>query len=246
MITKNQIKYITSLQLKKNRLKEGVFIVEGEKCVAELLRSSFEVVQLFAIKEWINLNTAVTKKIVQISQKELERISVLKSPNKVLAIAIMKDSDFTTINTLNNDWIVMLDNVQDPGNLGTIIRLCDWFGVKHIICSNTSVDMYNPKVVQATMGSIFRMKIYYTTLVSVLTKLPKNTNVFGTYMGGYSLKSVAKNTKGVLLFGNESSGISDELSPFISQKIGIENGGSNTESLNVATATAIVLHHFCI
>ena len=245
MIAKNKIKYITSLQLKKNRLKEGVFIVEGEKCVAELLRSSFEVVQLFAIKEWINLNTAVTKEIVQISQKELERISALKNPNKALAIATMKDSDFA-INTLNNDWIVMLDNVQDPGNLGTIIRLCDWFGVKHIICSNTSVDVYNPKVVQATMGSIFRMKIYYTTLVSVLTELPKNINVFGTYMGGHSLKSVAKKTKGVLLFGNESSGISDELSPFISQTIGIENRGSNTESLNVATATAIVLHHFCI
>ena len=245
MITKNQIKYIISLQLKKNRLKEGVFIVEGEKCVAELLRSSFEVVQLFAIKEWIHLNTTVTKNVVQISQKELKRISALKSPNKVLAIATMKDSDFA-INTLNNDWIVMLDNVQDPGNLGTIIRLCDWFGVKHIICSNTSVDVYNPKVVQATMGSIFRIKINYTDLVSVLTVLPKNIDVFGAYMGGDSLKSVTKDTKGILLFGNESSGISDELSHFISQKIGIENGGGNTESLNVATATAIVLHHFCI
>lgn len=245
MITKNQIKYIRSLQLKKNRIKEEVFIVEGEKCVAELLHSSFKVVQLFAVKEWIDLNATVATDVIQISQKELERISALKNPNKVLAIAAMQENSFAAIR-LNDEWVIMLDDVQDPGNLGTIIRMCDWFGVQHVICSNTSVNVYNPKVVQASMGSVFRVNMHYTSLVSVLSDLPKNTAVFGAYMNGLPLKSVTKNKKGVLLFGNESSGISDELLPFISKKIGVEKIGSNTESLNVATATAIVLHHFCV
>ncbi|HIG31972.1 MAG TPA: RNA methyltransferase [Flavobacteriales bacterium] len=240
MITKNQIKYIKGLSLKKNRIKEQCFVVEGEKCLAELLNSSFEIVELFALKDWIDENKVIFDKIQAVSFKGLERISNLKSPNKVLAVVKLKKQEI-----LQQESVVtlVLDDINDPGNLGTIIRMCDWFGVKQIICSENSVDIYNPKVVQSTMGSLFRIHIIYANLSTYLAKV--TTPIYGAYMDGKNVKDIKINQKVHLVMGNEANGISEKIEKYISKKVVIKNIGGNTESLNVAVATSILLHEFC-
>jgi len=240
MITKNQIKYIRGLSLKKNRIKEQCFVVEGEKCLAELLNSSFEIVELFALKDWIDENKSVFDKIQAISFKELERISNLKSPNKVLAVVKMKEQE---IIQSKSTVTLVLDDINDPGNLGTIIRMCDWFGVKQIICSENTVDTYNPKVVQSTMGSLFRTHIIYADLSAYLAKV--TTPVYGAYMDGKNVKNIKINHKVHLVMGNEADGMSEKVEKYISKRVAIKNIGGNTESLNVAVATSILLHEFC-
>jgi len=240
MITKNQIKYIRGLSLKKNRIKEQCFVVEGEKCLAELLNSSFQVVELFALKDWIDENKSVFDKIQVVNPKELERISNLKSPNKVLAVVKMKEQE---IIQQESAVTLVLDDINDPGNLGTIIRMCDWFGVKQIICSENTVDIYNPKVVQSTMGSLFRTHVRYTDLSTYLAKV--TTPVYGAYMDGKNVKDIKVNHKTHLVIGNEANGISEKVERYISKKVAIKNIGGNTESLNVAVATSILLHEFC-
>jgi len=240
MISKNQIKYIRGLSLKKNRIKEQCFIVEGEKCLAELLNSSFEIVELFALKDWIDENKAVFDKIQAIRFKELERISNLKSPNKVLAVVKMKEQK---IIQQKSAVTLVLDDINDPGNLGTIIRMCDWFGVKQIICSENTVDIYNPKVVQSTMGSLFRTHVIYTDLIKYLAKV--TTPVYGAYMDGENVKDIESNQKAHLVMGNEANGISEKIEKHISKRVAIKNMGGNIESLNVAVATSILLHEFC-
>ena len=240
MITKNQIKYIRGLSLKKNRMKEQCFIVEGEKSLYELLDSSFEVVELFAIKDWINENKDVFEKVQVISLKELEKISNLKSPNKVLAIVKIRKQK---IIRHKSGVILVLDDINDPGNLGTIIRMCDWFGVKQIVCSENTVDIYNPKVVQATMGSLFRVNVLYVNLVKYLSKV--NAPIYGSYMKGENIKNTNSERNSHLVMGNEANGISPEVSKFITDRVAIKNIGGTTESLNVAVATSILLHEFC-
>ena len=240
MISKNQIKYIKGLSLKKNRIKKQCFIVEGEKCLAELLNSSFEIVELFALKDWIDENKVVFDKIQAINFKELERISNLKSPNKVLAVVKIKKQE---IIQQKSAIILVLDDINDPGNLGTIIRMCDWFGVKQIICSENTVDIYNPKVVQSTMGSLFRTHIIYTDLIKYLAKV--TTPVYGAYMDGENVKDIESNQKAHLVMGNEANGISEKIEKHISKRVAIKNMGGNIESLNVAVATSILLHEFC-
>jgi TrmH family RNA methyltransferase len=240
MITKNQIKYIRGLSLKKNRIKEQCFVVEGEKCLAELLTSSFEIVELFALKDWIDENKAIFDKIQVVSFKGLERISNLKSPNKVIAVVKMKKQK-----TIQQESAItlVLDEINDPGNLGTIIRMCDWFGVKQIICSENTVDIYNPKVVQSTMGSLFRIHVIYTDLIKYLDKI--TTPIYGAYMDGENIKDIKICQKSHLVMGNEANGISEKIEKYISKKVVIKNIGGNTESLNVAVATSILLHEFC-
>ena len=240
MITKNQIKYIRGLSLKKNRMKEQCFIVEGEKSLDELLDSSFEVVELFAIKDWINENKDVFEKVQVISLKVLEKISNLKSPNKVLAVVKMKKQE---VIRQKLGVILVLDDINDPGNLGTIIRMCDWFGVKQIVCSENTVDIYNPKVVQATMGSLFRVNVLYVNLVKYLSKV--NAPIYGSYMKGENIKNTNSERNSHLVMGNEANGISPEVSKFITDRVAIKNIGGTTESLNVAVATSILLHEFC-
>ena len=240
MITKNQIKYIRGLSLKKNRIKEQCFVVEGEKCLAELLNSSFEVVELFALKDWIDENKEVFDKVQSVSFKELERISNLKSPNKVLAVVKMRKQG---VLQQESAVTLVLDDINDPGNLGTIIRMCDWFGVKQIICSKDTVDIYNPKVVQSTMGSLFRTHIIYTDLSAYLAKV--TTPIYGAYMDGENVKDIKINHKAHLVMGNEANGISEKVEKYISKRVAIKNIGGNTESLNVAVATSILLHEFC-
>tara|TARA_B100000902_G_C27314591_1_gene920464 strand:- start:541 stop:1266 length:726 start_codon:yes stop_codon:yes gene_type:complete len=240
MITKNQIKYIRGLSLKKNRLKEQCFIVEGEKSLSELLESSFEIVELFALKDWINEHKEVSKKAQEVSSKELERISNLTTPNRVLAVVKMKNLE---VIRQKLGVILVLDDINDPGNLGTIIRMCDWFGVKQIVCSENTVDIYNPKVVQATMGSLFRVNILYVNLVKYLSKV--NTPIYGSYMNGENIKNSNSERNSHLVMGNEAHGISHEVSKFITDRVAIQNIGGTTESLNVAVATSILLHEFC-
>ena len=240
MISKKKIKYIRGLSLKKNRIKEKCFIVEGEKSLYELLDSSFEVVELFALKEWINENKDVFEKVQAVSLRELEMISNLKSPNKVLALVKIREQKIIFKQT---EVILVLDDINDPGNLGTIIRMCDWFGVKQIVCSENTVDIYNPKVVQATMGSLFRVNVLYINLVKYLRTV--NTLIYGAYMNGENIRNSNLDRDSHLVMGNEANGISTEVSEFITDKIAINNIGGKAESLNVAVATSILLHEFC-
>jgi len=235
VITKNQIKFIKSLSLKKNRIKEQLFIAEGEKVVSELLRSDFEIKNIYATKEWKVSNDNIT----QISNAELQRISNLKSPNKVLAVVQFKNHKI-----IKHDGITLvLDDINDPGNLGTIIRICDWFGVNQIICSKNTVDIFNPKVVQSAMGSAFRVQVNYTDLENYLSDI--KTPIYGAFMDGKNLKEVKLPKSAHLVMGNEANGISAEINKLITDKVAIKNIGKSAESLNVAVATSILLHVFC-
>jgi len=237
VITKNQIKYIRGLAQKKNRIKEQCFVVEGEKSVAELLKSSFQIIDLFATKQWIAENNYA--KANAISAAELTRISNLKSANNVLAVVRFSDEK----QERSEGVTLVLDDVNDPGNLGTIIRMCDWFGVQQIVCSKNTVDIYNPKVVQSTMGSLFRVGIMYTDLSTYLAEV--TSPIYGAFMDGENIKGISANKNAHLVMGNEANGISEEVEKYISKKVAIKNVGGNTESLNVAVATAILLHEFC-
>ncbi len=236
MLSKSQIKLITSLKLKKYRQQYGFFVVEGVKTIKELLQSNMVLHALYTTESF-NSNA---KDEVLISETDLKRISFLTTPNKALAVFKIPQPKPIEANGL----IVALDAVRDPGNLGTIIRLCDWFGVKELICSNETVDCFNPKVVQATMGSLTRVNITYVNLVSFLktTKLP----VYGAFMEGENVykKQLPKN--GILVMGNEANGVSKEVETIITDKISIPRFGDlqAAESLNVATATAILLSEF--
>jgi len=237
VITKNQIKYIRGLALKKNRVKEQCFVVEGEKSVAELLRSSFQIIDLFATKQWVAENNYDNAN--EVSVTELARISNLKSANNVLAVVKFNEEIKEKISGVT----LVLDDINDPGNLGTIIRVCDWFGVEQIVCSKNTVDFYNPKVVQSTMGSLFRVSVLYTDLNKYLAKT--TTPIYGAFMDGENIKSSNTNENIHLVMGNEANGISKEVEKYISKKVAIKNIGGNTESLNVAMATAILLYEFC-
>ncbi|RAK20957.1 TrmH family RNA methyltransferase [Flavobacterium aquaticum] len=238
MVSKNQIKLITSLQQKKYRKQEQLFFAEGVKVVQELLNSNFELQDLFTTKQ--DFLTVSKNKVHAISEAELKKISALTTPNTCLAVfKIPKAKEM-----IEKGLIVALDDVRDPGNLGTIIRLCDWFGIETLFCTDESVDIYNPKVVQATMGSISRVNVVYGNLELFLsqTKLP----VFGTFMDGKNIYQEKLPKEGVIIMGNEANGISPSVEKLVSERIAIPRFGNLqvTESLNVATATAIILSEF--
>jgi TrmH family RNA methyltransferase len=237
-ISKNQVKVITSLSQKKYRQKHKLFIAEGIKVVNELLNSSFEIDTLFAVDNFIT--DVSVDKIIRISEKDLQKISNLKTPNKVLGIFKIPDEIPLQINGVT----IALDAINDPGNLGTIIRLCDWFGVSQLICSKETVDCYNQKVVQASMGSLTRVSIIYTDLETYLheTHLP----TFIADMDGENIYKTTLPKEAILIMGNEANGVSDEIKALIKNKISIPRFGETqrTESLNVATATAILLSEF--
>ena len=236
MLSKSQIKLITSLKQKKYRLQHGFFVVEGIKTIKELLQSNLKLHILYTT-ETFNIDA---KDEILITEADLKRISFLKTPNKALAIFKIPVSKSIETNSL----IVVLDAVRDPGNLGTIIRLCDWFGIKDLVCGAATVDCFNPKVIQATMGSITRVNISYVDLQVFLkdTDLP----VFGAFMEGENVYSKQLPEKGILVMGNEANGISKAIEASVTEKISIPRFGDlqATESLNVATATAILLSEF--
>ena len=237
-LTKNQQKFVKNLHQKKFRIAHQQFVAEGEKVVNELLESKFKLVLLlhtmdFKVNE--NPNTQL------ISEDELKKISFLKTPNKVVAIFKIPNQKFNE----NNGLTLVLDDINDPGNLGTIIRLCDWFGVENLVCSKNTVDCYNAKVVQASMGSITRVNIVYADLLLFL----KNTDasIFTTVLDGENVYETKIPQKTILIMGNEANGICKELLELISTRISIPQFGKyqKTESLNVATATSIMLSEYC-
>ncbi|OUR94459.1 RNA methyltransferase [Flavobacteriales bacterium 34_180_T64] len=234
MLTKGQIKLIKSLSQKKFRNEHQLFVVEGVKGIQEFLNSDFELFELFTI------DAVFDSKVQLITEIELKKISSLTTPN--MAIAIFKMPKPRPIN--GSGIIVALDAVRDPGNLGTIIRLCDWFGVKDLVCGVDTVDCFNTKVVQATMGSLTRVSINYVDLDEYLgaAKAIK----FGTFMNGETIYSQELPSEGIIIFGNEANGISSKVEKFVNRKISIPKFGKlkATESLNVATAAAIVLSEF--
>jgi len=233
MLTKNHIKLIRSLSLKKNRQKHGLLIVEGEKLVNEVLNSDWEVEGIYATKEWSGQNAII------ISNHDLKRISSLKTPNKALATVKIKRGSLD----ITSDTVLALDGVKDPGNLGTIIRLADWFGIKDIICSEDCVDYLNPKVVQSSMGSFTRVKLHYTTLVDTFKKY-SDYKLFMTVLNGTPVGDMTDVKKKIIVMGSESKGIRDEILELTSEKITIPKYKySKAESLNVSVATAIILSH---
>lgn len=237
-ISNNQLKIITSLLQKKYRQKHQLFIAEGVKVVNELLNSSFKVDTLFALDDF---KTSITQdKIIRISEKDLQKISNLKSANKVLGLFKIPEESAVK----NKGLIIALDAVNDPGNLGTIIRLCDWFGVTELICSKDTVDCYNPKVVQASMGSLTRISIRYLDLETYL-KSTKTPTFIADMDGGNVYKSKLPK-EAILIMGNEANGVSKAIKNLVNTKISIPRFGNvqETESLNVATATAILLSEF--
>ncbi|MFD2727154.1 TrmH family RNA methyltransferase [Hyunsoonleella rubra] len=241
MLSKNQIKFITRLGQKKYRQQEGLFVVEGIKVINELLTSPFELYQLYTTETFnIDANSDNYGKESLISESDLKRISFLTTPNK--ALGVFKTPEVKKIDA--GGLVVALDDVRDPGNLGTIIRLCDWFGVKDLVCNKQTVDCYNPKVLQATMGSISRVNVSYVDLDKFLSqcKIP----IFGAFMDGENVYQRQLPEQGVLVMGNEANGISKVIEATVNQRIAIPRFGDlkATESLNVATATAILLSEF--
>lgn len=244
MLSKSKLKYIQTLGQKKFRQQEQLFIAEGPKLVKELLdERNASVKEVFALREWIEENNHSIGKTYceEISEIELGRISQLSTPNKVLAVLTQFETD--ELITTKGKITLVLDNIQDPGNLGTIIRIADWFGLEQLICSEDSVDLYNSKVVQATMGSIARIKVSYKDLEDWLPE-QHDIPVYATALAGKEITTIKKLNEGILIIGNESKGISPSIMKLATEKITISRKGK-AESLNAAVATGIILSHIC-
>jgi TrmH family RNA methyltransferase len=238
MLSKSNISLLQSLQHKKFRREHGLFLVEGYKSVTEFANSAYQI-------EAVYHTAAIAPKMLKLSQKMnsieissavIEKISALKTPADVIAVVKIPQWPVLTATTLNKKFSIVLDAIQDPGNMGTIIRTADWFGIENIICSEDCVEVYNPKVVQATMGSLSRMNVHYVDLPAVLaqTKLP----VYGALLDGENIYSNDFGTEGLIVMGNEGNGLSDKVKQLVTKAITIPRGGE-AESLNVAIATAI-------
>lgn len=243
MITKSQVKYIQSLGQKKVRDQEQVFLAEGPKIINELLTaSSIQPQALYAVKEWQQFSYKNGKEnlpLTIINQSELERISFLSTPNLVLGI--FKKPTAPEIIDFSSGISLMLDDIQDPGNMGTIIRIADWFGINHIICSASTADAYAPKVVQSTMGSIARVHIFYEDLDKFINEHP-DVKLYVTSLKGKPVQELNKIKKGMIVIGNESKGVSPSIIQLAYQQITIPKRG-NAESLNASVATGIILSH---
>ncbi|WP_298221264.1 RNA methyltransferase [Flavobacterium sp.] len=238
MVSKNQIKVITSLQQKKYRSQHKMFIAEGVKVIQELLQSDFELQHLYVTESLFESVASHQKTLI--STNELQKISALSTANNCLAIFMIPEPK----PMVEKGLIVALDDVRDPGNLGTILRMCDWYGVEQLVCSKETVDIYNPKVIQATMGSIARVQVHYVDLHELLSKttLP----VYGTFMDGDNIYKEKLPEAAIVVLGNEANGISADIEKLTKNRITIPRFGKfkQTESLNVASAAAIVLSEF--
>ena len=215
MISKNQIKFIRSLELKKNSKRESLFVAEGPKVIEELLKLKTPHT-IIATKEWIDNNPKISN-VIEVSERELESASLLKTPQQVLALFAIETTE-QDLNIDNNKLYLALDGIQDPGNLGTIIRIADWFGIDTIYCSNETVDVYNPKVIQATMGSIARVKVIYTDLYNMISNLSDEMPVYGTFLDGSDIYQNELTPNGIIVMGNEGKGITKELKSLITNK----------------------------
>ena len=242
MLVKSQLKYIQSLGQKKPRDENGVFIAEGPKIVGELLdEAPGQVIEVYATPEWIRENSIRTTAIslTAVTIEELARISQLTTPHDVLAI--VRKFIFPPAIEVHNAIILALDCIQDPGNMGTIIRIADWFGISQVICGNGCADIYNPKVVQASMGSIARVRTYYMDLAAWLSA-EENIHVYAASLEGQDVRKMDRITEGVIIIGNESRGIHPDIMQKVNNHITIPRKG-RAESLNAAVATGIILSH---
>ncbi|TFH38857.1 MAG: RNA methyltransferase [Bacteroidia bacterium] len=251
MLSINNIKLVNSLQLKKQRDKSELYVIEGDKMVREYLTSEEEIVWLFAKPEWIaSLPGALVERvpnIIAVSYDELKRISSLKTPHNAMAIVHKKVTPLTAESLLNGLTIV-LDSIQDPGNLGTIIRLAGWFGIDKIICSHGCVDLYNPKVLQATMGALLHVVVHYTEILPLMGDArAMGLPVYAAALEGESIYEAKLPGSAILIFGNESKGISAELMAASTHSVMIPsfgNRGAGIDSLNAAMAVAVVCSEF--
>lgn len=244
MLSKSKVKYIQTLGQKKFREQEGMFIAEGPKLIAELLEAApGHITAVFALQDWIAANATLpaSVEVHEITEADLEKISQLSTPNKVLAL--VKQFDTATVPAAAGKLILVLDDIRDPGNLGTIIRIADWFGIQEVVCSHTSADVYNPKVVQSTMGSIARVHVTYTALPEWLMH-NREEKTYAAMLAGKNVESIGKLKSGIIIIGNEAQGISDEVAALVQEKITIVRKGQ-AESLNAAVATGIILSQIC-
>ncbi|MDF2452641.1 MAG: putative tRNA/rRNA methyltransferase [Bacteroidota bacterium] len=247
MISKNQIKYIQSLHSKKNREEEGLFIVEGIKLVTEFIQhQKFEILELFATADYVHdhsqLLSNTSFKFSEVTTEELKKISLLTSPNQVLAIAKITVAKLNA-DLFKNTTSLFLDDIRDPGNLGTIIRIADWFGIKQVICSPTSTEVYNPKTLQASMGAILRVEVISMPFSELLNHAI-NIPVYGALLEGSNVYTTALK-HGLIVIGNEANGISTEVVKHITEPITIPAAaGNGSESLNAANACAIICSEF--
>ena len=239
MLSKNELKYIQSLCQKKQRAQEGLFLAEGPKLARELLNSDYQVEKLYATEEWLAENKVDVEATV-VTEIELGKMSTLQTPNEVLLMCRQKTDLGEPV--FKNKVSIVLDGLQDPGNLGTIIRIADWFGISQIIASEDTVEFYNPKVIQSTMGSFIRVKCWYRNLTEILSSI--NMPIYGALLKGQSINQISPLKEGILLIGNESNGIRETTLPFITKAVTIPRIGQ-AESLNAAVATGILLSHLC-
>jgi len=246
MLSKNQIKSLRALQRKKERLNTGFYVVEGKKIVKEIIDSTDDWVELYATTSWLEQNPEYSKleNVFEITDKDLTQVSSFKTPNDVMLLLKQKaEVDFLEVHS--SDIILALDGIKDPGNMGTIIRLADWFGVGHILCTTDSVDQYNPKVVQSAMGSISRVNIHYGDLVHMLTQLESH-KIYACDLNGESIYDASLKEKAILIMGSESHGISKEVENIVDTTVTIPSvSNTGIDSLNVASAAAITLSLFC-
>lgn len=247
MLSKTLLKLIKSLELKKFRKEYGLFVAEGGKTVCDLINLNLEAKHIIATKEWLENHKEIkNNNICEVSEEELKRASFLRTPQGVLAVFKQPQYDID-ITTPEQELCLALDNVQDPGNLGTIIRIADWFGIENIYCSTGSADAYNPKTIQATMGAIGRVKIHYINLADMLSTIKGKANIYGTFLDGENIYGQHLENKGIIVMGNEGNGISEECGKLINKRLFVPNyptERSTSESLNVSVATAIICSEF--
>ncbi len=253
MISKNRLKYVRSLEMKKYRKAEGVFVAEGHKLVGDLL-DVFECKYLAATSEWLSANAAWVDcqrrsgvEVDEVTDEELKRASFQETPQQVLAVFKQLTYEVDVNEVARKQLCLVLDDVQNPGNLGTIVRLADWFGIEHIFCSKGCADIYNPKTVQATMGGIARVQVHEADLPELLSRLDKDIPVYGTFLDGENIYGKELENRGLIVMGNEGKGVSKEVAAFVTERLYIPNypeGRETSESLNVAIATAIVCAEF--
>lgn len=236
MLSKTKAKLIKSLQVKKYRKQEQSFLVEGKKGVEELLKSDFQVKTICGTRTFLDNHDLGDIEVIETTQAELEAIGSVESNDSVLAIATIKENSRPSIGP--GEYVIVLDDIRDPGNLGTIIRTADWYGIRHIIASEETADFYNPKVIRSTMGSFCRVNVFYTSLTDFLKDIDKP--VYGAFLGGSNVHQLKFAPGGLIVVGNESNGISSDVAKLVTQKITIPKYG-HAESLNASIATAIIL-----
>lgn len=250
-VSKSKISFIKSLKLKKYRIKENVFVAEGEKIVNEVLKSNLDIKLICALPEYLEKNEYVLEKfqdlVFETKAEEMKKISSFITPSTILAV--VSTPEVFNISYKTEDLYLALDEIQDPGNLGTIIRICDWFGIKNLICSNNCADLYSPKTLQATMGAFLRVNVVYANIAEEIIKFKNNTtnHVFGTFLNGENIYKSSLPKAGFIIMGNEGKGISKDLETMVDKKLFIPSFSEldiHAESLNVSVASAIICSEF--